>query len=385
MAKALINPAMLRWARDRAGFSIKMLAEKLNNNRPDPQMVAAWEQQKSQPTFKQAENIARITHIPFGYLFLPEPPQEESLPIPDLRTQGDMPIEPPSIGFLDLIRDVAFQQDWYRDYRIEQGATPLPFVGKYQIVDNVQTIAKDIRATLKLEDSDKTGNWEAHFSGLCDLCEEIGIRVMRSGYFGSNTRQTFDVDEFLGFAMSDPIVPLIFINGRDAKARQIFTLGHELAHIWLGESGISNLRLDDANPGRNARIERVCNAVAAEVLVPKSHFLHVWDHTKSLDNNSDTLIRLFKVSSIVIARRAVDLGKINWEEFNTFYSQEEQNQKKASGRGGNYYLTVPIKNGRKFTSAVLSRTMSGQLLLRDAGSLLHMKPANIQKLYYQQS
>lgn len=385
MSKALINPEILSWARKRAGLTVNALAEQLNKDKPAPHRVKAWEQkeEEDQPTFKQAEKIARITHIPFGYLFLPEPPVEE-LPIPDLRTPGDLPSESPSTKFLDLIRDVSFQQDWYRDYRLEQGASPLPFVGKYQLRNKPLSIARDIRTILHLDATIEASHWEKHFGDLCDRCEEIGIWVMRAGYVGSNTKRTLSVAEFRGFAISDPIVPLVFINGRDAKAGQIFTLAHELAHIWLGESGISNLRLDDNNPDQNARIEQVCNAVAAEVLVPQSRFVDLWNAKNNLDENVVTLTTAFKVSDIVIARRAFDLGKINREQFNTFYKREQQRWNKDSSSGGNYYLTVPIKNGRKFTKAVLNSAMSGQLLLRDAGGLLHMKPATVQNLFYRQ-
>ena len=383
MAKALINPKMLSWARKRAGLTVDALAKKLNMDKPAPHKVTAWEQKEEQPTFKQAETIARITHIPFGYLFLPEPPKEE-LPIPDLRTHGNLPLEPHSTGFLDLIRDVSFQQDWYRDYRLEQGASSLPFVGKYQLRNKPLGIARDIRTALNLDVAIEAPNWEKHFGALCDRCEEIGIWVMRAGYVGSSTKRTLSVDEFQGFAISDPIVPLVFINGRDAKAAQIFTLAHELAHIWLGESGISNLRLNDVNPGQNARIEQVCNAVAAEVLVPRAHFTDLWNARESLDDNVMTLTKAFKVSGIVIVRRAFDLNKVNWEQFNAFYKREQQRWSKKGGSGGNYYRTAPIKNGRKFTRDVLNSAMSGRLLLRDAGGLLHMKPATVQELFYRQ-
>lgn len=383
MAKALINPEMLSWARERAGLTIDALAKKLNKYRPAPDQVQAWEHEEEQPTFKQAETIARITQVPFGYLFLPEPPQEE-LPIPDLRTQRGSLLETPSADFLDLIRDISFQQNWYRDYRLEQGAEPLPFIGKFKLDNKVQAIAEDIRTILNLDAAIIKSNWEDHFNALCDRCEELGIWIMRAGYVGSNTHRTLDTAEFSGFAISDPIAPLIFINGRDAKARQIFTLAHELAHIWLGESGVSNLSLDDTNPGQNARVERVCNAVAAEVLAPESRFLAHWNDRETLDGNVIVLTSIFKVSGIVIARRAFDLDKVDWKVFQTFYKREQKRWHKEGGSGGNYYATVPIKNGRKYTSAVLSRAMSGQLLLRDAGTLLHMKPATVQKLFYRQ-
>lgn len=390
MAKALINPIMLRWARECAGLTIGELARKLNKRNPKPQQIEAWEKGNELPTFRQAETIANKTHIPFGYFYLPNPPQEE-FPIPDLRTKKNKSIESPSTDFYDLVQDVLFQQDWYRDYRLKQGYQPLPFVGKYKLNTKPSIIAKDIRLTLNIDSMGQTKNWEQHLNALYNQSEEIGVWVMRSSIIGSNTHRHLSVDEFRGFAISDTIVPLIFINSSDAKAGQIFTLAHELAHIWLGESGISNLRLDEKNLDHNVRIECLCNAVAAETLVPEDHFLELWNDNEKWENTIDRLSQKFKVSSVVIARRAVTLNKLDWESFNIYYQeeqsrwkQEQSRRKRETNSGGDYYRSVPIRNGRRFTNAVLNSAMSGQLLLRDAGFLLHMTPKTMQELYYRQ-
>ncbi|MBF0142674.1 MAG: ImmA/IrrE family metallo-endopeptidase [Magnetococcales bacterium] len=382
MSKALINPQMLRWARERAALSADELAKKIPT-RVD--RLATWENGTDRPTFKQAETVAQKTHIPFGYLFLPQPPQEE-LPIPDLRTQGGWPQEQPSPDFFDLIQNVVFQQDWYREYLTEQGRDPLPFVGKFRMKDGFQTIAQDIRTTLGMDDHPMAPDRKKYLELLCDRCEEAGLWIMRAGFVGSNTHRTLNVDEFRGFAITDPLVPLIFINGRDAKAAQIFTLAHELAHIWLGESGISNIRLNEAPSPRKTGIEPFCNKVAAEFLTPRNQFLSNWLDERSLEENLDTLSRIFRVSDIVIARRAADLGRITQEQYQIFFQQEqkrwrEENRKIKANKGGDHYKTKPIMNGCRFTRAVLADTMSGRLLLREAGRLLHMSPATVQKLF----
>lgn len=382
MTKALINPAMLRWARERASLSLDHFAAKL---KVKTDKLRSWEEGTDRPSLSQAEKIAKKTHVPLGYLFLSTPPKEE-LPIPDLRSYEGTPMDQPSTNFLDLIRDVQFQHDWYRDYLIEYGEGPLPFVGSYKLTNNVKDIASDIRANLRIDPLPKTNGWEDYLKILSNNCEKAGIRVMCSGTVGNNTHRTLDVHEFRGFAISDPIAPLLFINGRDAKAAQIFTLAHELAHIWLGESGVSNIRLNEDSPSNQYQVEQVCNAVAAEVLTPESEFLGRWKDGENVEDNIQTLAKTFKVSSVVVARRAFFLGKMRRDQYLAFYSKEQKQWKENRAEkdgGGNFYKTVPVKNGRKFTKAVLLSAMSGRLLLRDAGELLHMRPPLLQKLYIQ--
>jgi Zn-dependent peptidase ImmA (M78 family)/transcriptional regulator with XRE-family HTH domain len=382
MAEALVSPEVLRWARERAAIPVDAVAEKLKT---DTAKVLAWEDGAARPTFKQAEKIAAFFHIPFGFLFLPEPPVE-TLPIPDLRTRNGMPREGFSADVLDLLRDVMFKRDWYRDYLENHGAEPLPFVGKWPADAPAEVVAKDINTVLGTNPGEfATGTWEQHLSHLFDRCEDVGIWVMRTGYVGSNTRRTLNVSDFRGFAIADKLAPLIFINGRDAKAAQAFTLAHELAHIWLGKSGVSDPYLNRAGDHETG-VERKCNAIAAEVLVPRSLFLFAWDGRRSLEWNAQALSQRFKVSRVVIARRALDCGKITWDEHQAFFEQEKRGwQKQDDAGGGNFYATAPVKNGKRFTRAVLHSAMSGDLMLRDAGSLLHMKPATVQKLYARNS
>ncbi|MBF0147505.1 MAG: ImmA/IrrE family metallo-endopeptidase [Magnetococcales bacterium] len=380
--KAMINPAMLRWARQRIAWSEEHLAQKVPT-RVD--RLRTWEQGEDFPTFRQAETIAKKTHIPLGYLFLSDPP-DEVLPIPDLRSLGGIPLEKPSATLFDLIQDVRFQHDWYRDYLLQQGAERLPFVGKYTLKNKIQDIANDIRSTLAMDDSPTSKNWEEHLSQHFDRCEEAGIWVMRSGHVGSNTKRTLDVQEFRGFAISDPIIPLIFINGKDAKAAQFFTLAHELAHIWLGANGISNIPLDEISPKKNAGIEWKCNAIAAEVLTPQSIFLDLWNDGHPLEENILALSKHFMVSGIVIARRAYVMGKTTHDKYIEFLRKQQKEWKTKEEKfkeqdGGDFFRTAPIKNGRRFTDAVLANAMTGTLLLRDAGELLHMKPSTLQKLF----
>jgi Zn-dependent peptidase ImmA (M78 family) len=283
------------------------------------------------------------------------------------------------------LTDVLYKQAWYRDYLLEQGVIALPFVGKFTVEDGVQEIADDMAKTLHLtgKDRNNVGSWEAFLRLLINHAEDAGIWVMRSGIVGNNTHRPLDVQEFRGFAVVDPVAPLVFINGKDAKAAQIFTLAHELAHIWLGQSAISNINLDAPLKTQHRSLERKCNAIAAELLTPQADFVARWRHNQTLANNAQNLATHFRVSTVVIARRALELGFVDWNEFQTYYrkqvsiwrKQAEQKDKKASR--GNFYRTLPVRNGKHFTEAVLISASERRLLLRDAGRLLGIQPSKL--------
>ena len=377
MAEALVNPSVLLWARDRARMEPSLLADK-THVRTD--RLLDWEKGTARPTFKQAQDLAKVLHVPFGFLFLPSPPKE-TLPIPDLRT-----VENRATGWLspdlrDVLADVLRKQDWYREYLVDQGAGFLPFIGRFTSEDLVVDIAADVTKTLDLTaaDRDHAKNWEEFLNLLIDRAEMASVWVMRSGIVGSNTHRPLDVDEFRGFAICDKIVPAVFINGKDVKVAQAFTLMHELAHLWLGESGISDFSISHSSDADQNRIERKCNAVAAEVLVPATLLREHWNRQKPIADNAGRLSTYFRVSKVVVARRAYDLKLITWETYDAFYQTEADRwRKKTEGNdGGNTYYTLPVRNGKRFTSAVLQSALEHTLLLRDAGKLLGLSPSKI--------
>ena len=372
MSEALINIQVLEWAIKRYGHEPEKFTDKL----------ADWLDGKKKPTFKQAQDLAKVLHIPFGYLYLSKPPVEK-LSIPDLRTLKDSAISELSTELRDVITDALSKQDWYRDYLIENAEEPLPFIKKYSVNTPIENIANDIIATLKLNIEERQGyrNWEEFFRALIHKAEDAGILVLCNGKVGFNTRRILDVEEFRGFAITDKFAPLVFINGTDAKAAQIFTLIHELVHLWIGESCISDLSVIPAPDDTGRKMELICNAVAAEVLVPIMQLQERWNRNLSLEQNSDTLRRDFKVSPIVIARRALDSGLISRNEFFDFYNTQKKrwkNKQSVSG-GGNFHNSFPIANSSTFTHRVLREVYSGKLLMRDGARLLNTKPATLDK------
>ncbi|WP_321870908.1 XRE family transcriptional regulator [Paraburkholderia tropica] len=380
MAEALINPAILTWALQRAGIDVPALAEKLGT--PSAR-VFAWETGERKPTFRQARRIAEITHIPFGYFYLPEPP-EEPLPIADFRTVGDDPIRPLGADFRDILDDVLRKQSWFREYRQSQGYQPLEFVGRFNIRTTAPEIAADIQRILAITVQDRLNcqNWEEYLRLLIERIESAGILVMRSGIVGNNSHRPLSVDEFRGFVVADQYAPVIFLNGKDAKAAQIFTVVHELAHLWLGESGVSNEKIGSAQQ-HGSEVERLCNATAAEFLVPATEFRSLWSGRVDFSAQVRELARVFKVSGVVVGRRAVELQLAPWHEFASFYQAEREAWAAAAARqasGGNPYKTSAVRNSKLLTKAVLETAFEGRMLIRDASSLLGVAPANLRKL-----
>jgi len=316
-------------------------------------------------------------------LFLKAPP-EEDLVIPDLRTICDRPADKYSLDLRDTIADVMRKMEWYKDYQKEIGATELEFAGKFSSGDGYKKISASITQILrlKLEDRATAPNWEDFFKLLVERTEESGIVVLRSGKVGSDTTRILDVNEFRGFAVFDKVAPFIFINGADARPAQIFTLVHELVHIWLGKSGVSNNGLTMESVSLSG-IEKLCNDVAAETLVPEKDLSDRWNQQSDLHQQLSELAAFYKVSTVVVARRLFDLALIDKDDFAEFYriqaSRWEKSKNKQKG-GGSYYLTLPVANGKSFTRAVLYSVFAQKTLARDGARLLGIKPSNLDKL-----
>jgi Zn-dependent peptidase ImmA (M78 family)/DNA-binding XRE family transcriptional regulator len=365
-AQALINPEILSWAMHRASLSVDMLARKVSVK---PEKVSAWEVGEAKPTFKQAQKLAKATYIPFGYFFLSRPP-EEHLPIPDLRTIESAQVHEPTPELRDIIKQVQLKQEWYKDYLKSSEQEPLSFVGRFSIKSKVSDVVRDIREMIGVGVPTR-GTWNEYFSRIIQGAEDAGILVQRSGIVGNNTTRKLQVTEFRGFAISDKYAPVIFINSSDAPAARLFTLMHELAHIWVGESGISNINAHDT------REEAFCNKVAGEFLVPEDRLRKAWSERESLLTNLDVISANLHVSKMVVARRALDCNYIDNETYKEYYASVIKAFKEGGGGGGSFYRNAAAKNSVRFSHAVVAEALSGRLLLRDAGRLLGISPSKI--------
>jgi Zn-dependent peptidase ImmA (M78 family)/DNA-binding XRE family transcriptional regulator len=359
-------------------MTVSALAERANVS---VDRVNQWENGDRRPTFRQARHLAGALHIPFGYLFLSEPPTEE-LQLPDFRRVHPAFAGEPSAELLDTINDILVKQQWYLEYARGQGQQPLPFVGKFGINDAIDTIAADISRTVRLPRvRQESASWVEFLSNFTHAVEAAGVLVMKSGIVEGNIHRKLSVSEFRGFTVSDKLAPAIFINGADTRAAQIFTLAHELAHVWLDQSGISNEQMDIATVHGNGNLEVKCNAIAAEVLVPRSEVS--WNKKADINTNLRFLSRAFRVSSLVVLRRGHDLGFVNGEEFlatyksllDAFIARDEE----QSG-GGDFYPTLYSRNSAVFTETLLSALGRGRASYTEAAEMLHVKVPTLSKI-----
>lgn len=361
-----VQGALLSWAQRRSRLSRDTLLAKFP-------ALDAWEVGEKQPTLKQLESFARATHTPVGYLMLAEPP-EESLPVPDFRTIGEAEVGQASPDLLDTIYQCQQRQDWYRDYARSHRESPVAFVGTLTTDTDIDDAAGQMRSILAFEPGERGASWSDAARRLSDEADRQGVLVMVNGVVGSNTHRKLDPQEFRGFALADELAPLIFVNGADTKAAQIFTLAHELAHLWLGESAVSDVDL--ANRSANV-VERWCNRVAAEFLLPLAELGSVDLAEERLTDELDRLARRFKVSTLVVLRRVFDAGRLTDAQYRVAYARERDRVLELIGEGassgGNFYNTQPVRVSKRFARALIESTLEGQTLHRDAFQMLGFK------------
>ena len=364
----LIKHHLITWARERQQLSLAVAAKKLGVT---VDKLQDWEKGDTFPTFKQVQKIAKKFYVPLGYLFLDEPPVLQ-LPIPDFRTPNNEHLSHYSSELLAVIHDAQIKQTWLSEIREEEGVQPI-FKHPMQIDKVVPLINKMLNIEV-LRDS--ASNYENFLQGMIDALDQKGFMVIRNGVVGNNTHRPLDPCEFRGFALYDEYAPLIFINCKDTKAGQIFTLVHELAHLYLGESGLDG--------DFSVHTERQCNQIAAEVLVPKHTFKE-----RYRKGEEDSVATFFKVSRFVILIRAKQLGLIepsyfaeSWQAYVDELGLVASNRN--SSGGGNFYHSVKFKvGGEKFLHTVINYTLAGKMLYRDAYRLTGLKDNTLHKYYEQ--
>lgn len=386
MVRIPVKPELVQWAIERSQRDRADLAALFSR-------LDEWQTGQSQPTLGQLENFAAATRTPVGYFFLQEPPSEP-LPIPDFRTVGSSQVSRPSPDLLDTIYLCQQRQDWYRTNALVLREDPVAFIGTATTKNDHVATANAIRAAVgfDLNARAQASAFEDALRMMTRAADDAGLLVMISGIVGTNTHRPLDTQEFRGFALSDEYAPLVFINGTDTKAGQMFTLAHELAHLWLGQTALTDstaatvAQEGSANPNGKvdgsavANVERWCNAVAAEVLVPMESFRLVYRPSAELQGEKRRLSKHYKVSTLVILRRMFDAGGLSREAFWTAYHAEAEllrkvmAEKKVKAKpGGDPYATGRVRVSPRFARAVLSATWEGRSTFTEAFRMLGFK------------
>lgn len=366
-----VQPELLRWAADRSGLDPEELRRKFPK-------LAEWEEGDLAPTLRQLESFARTTKSPIGYLLLDAPP-ELPLPIPDFRTMRDEGVPEATPDLLETVYQCQQRQEWYRSFAQETGEERLAFVGSLTTQTPVADAAAAMHASLSYAVGTRGSSWSEAMRTLTDEAEALGALVMVNGVVGSNPRRPLNPREFRGFALVDELAPVVFVNGADTKAAQVFTLAHELAHLWLGQSALS-----DATPyaAPDQAVERWCNQVAAEFLVPETSVAHAFNGQRDMTEELERLARLYRVSTLVVLRRVFDTGQLGWDAFRAAYRAEEERvralaeERDTTGGSGNFYNTQPRRVSKRFARALVDATIEGRTLYRDAFQLLGVRKAS---------
>lgn len=366
VAKIPVNPELLRWAVDRSGLSFSDFKEP----------VQAWISGDAQPTVRKLEGFARKAMVPFGYLFLASPPQE-SIGVPDFRTFRDEKRRTFSPNLRDTITDIQRRQAWMRDYLIDAGDEPLPFVGTLNSGQPTKQAAETIRRQLRLSADwqTKQSTWEAALTELRLAMEAVGVFVSMTNQVGLNTRRPLNQEEFRGFVLIDEYAPWVFVNTNDTKSAQMFTLAHEMVHVWVGEPGLFNLEKLEVH---SSNVEQFCNRVAAEFLVPADSFTKAWARTGTVEERCTQIARTFKVSPLVAGRRALELDMISSRAFFQFYQEQMENWRvlKDQKKGNSipvFWQQQRLRLGDRFGYAVAQAYAERKLLPSEALDLTGFK------------
>lgn len=378
-ARVSISDDILQWIM--AQVRLESLPDKIAKN------LTMWCKKEKIPTFNQIEDTSRATGIPLGYFFLKTPPKED-LSLVEYRTVDSAELTNPSRELMDTMHDMERVQEWVRSHLIAEDASKLPFVGALKREKDANRCADFIREILGLEVDwfRKSKGAGDSFGCLRTAMSDNGVVVMTSGIVANNTHRPLDINEFRAFAVGDDIAPLIFINGNDSENGKLFSLLHEFTHLCLGESSLYNDR-NYSGPKRS-HTEIICNATAAEILVPQTIFANEWQ-TEIKNTDAEQVIRIlaryFKCGLTVIARRALDNGYIEQQLYNKMADlaiklYNEQRKRLKENGGGDFYKTAAKRIDARFLQMLAGSVATGKTLYSDAFRLTNTNRFTFAKL-----
>ena len=371
VAEIIVNPNILTWAIERVGMKV----EEYSAENKD---FKAWLEGTKSPTLKKIEDFAKRFYVPFGYMFLETPP-EEKMPITFFRKTNNAK---QNVNIYDTIRNLKEKQDWLVEYLREDGFETLEFVSKFANATekDINEICDYIHQILNLNQdwAYNYSNEQTALSNLSSLIENIGVITIFNSVVGFNNSRKLLVKDCRGFSLVDDIAPFIFINSRDAKVAQIFTLIHEFAHILIGYSAGFGEEVYLSQD--SSKQEKICDKIAAEFLVPNNLFKKEWGLKPY---NYEYIARKFKVSRFVILRKAVENKFIDIKRYNELYNEwlvDNTAIIQHKKNGGNFRATAIKKSSKTFLIHLSNALNDNKILYRDAYNLVGMKGDTFHKI-----
>lgn len=346
-----IRPEMLVWAFERAGFNEEGAIKAFPN-------LEYWLSGEKLPTVNQLQQFAKRFYVPFGFLFMQHIPTEK-MPFPMFRGEAGE-LNHFDLNVYDTVSNIRVRQEWLEDYLAENDIETCALVNSISLNTPIGETVNLLRRKLNLEPrwAFSLARTDIAVGYLTERLEQTGIFVAYNGIVGNNTKRALKVSECRGFALVNDVAPYVFVNSADSKSAQMFTLIHETAHIMLGVS--AGHAGEDV--GAHDVYERYCDMLAAEFLVPADVLRDMWD------GNIKRLSRQFKVSEIVIARRAHDLGLLSDTAYRQFWMEYKHRpvMEKKTSNGGDFYRTSVKRVGKLFAIHVRNAVNSRQLEYTEA-------------------
>ena len=364
-----IKNSIIRWACNRIGSLYSELSASKDFKRLSNEKDGAVSL-----TLKQAEKLAKVLRYPFVFLLLDSPVTDiDKLPIADFRSIEGKEVKP-NINLKEQIEYCQNQQDWFSDYVNTCDLDVFKYNGKFSLHDDPQEVGLKLKEFLKITYK-LSKNANDYLKRLKIILENNGILVSSSKVL-KNTQNRLSLSDFRGFALYDDNAPLIFINGNDSASAQIFTLCHELGHIVLGQSGVS-----DVVKNNTKKIEKWCNEFAANILMPKNDVIDTFDQYINISQFLQDATKLFHVSANALLLRIYNLNLIDkdtfdkeWAKAKALYKDYLKSLQESNGKSsGNYYKTVNSRLSHRLLQSLISSTSVGKTTFRDAAYLLGLK------------
>jgi Zn-dependent peptidase ImmA (M78 family) len=367
--KASINPKVLKWAREAVSVSHSDIVKKLNKKSVKEANLIAWEEGTDCPTIDIAKILAKLYGIKFITLYLPDIPKKIK-PLKDFRGVSETDLF--SKNFIFLMREIQGKQEWLKEYLVSKGKKNISFINSITVNDDIKK-AVNLLNKLLLSDIKLKPKAEDTLKILVKKIETLGAFVSIGNSFNGHYLSAVEPSEARGFAIADKIAPFIFINSKDNKKAQLFTLIHEFCHLLLGESGVS-----DASSSNRKPVEVFCNKVTAEFLMPTEKFCEVWNTiiVNDLDEKIKILGEKFPTNCLSIIIKIHTLKLIDKNTFNETYNRYKKDYttkpliNQVRDAFSNPYIKTFKINGRQFIDAVIGAYNGNEIMVRNACSLL---------------